>query len=690
MRRLARLPCCTLVLLLALPAHADEGMWTFNNFPRQLVQQRYGFLPTDTWLDHIRLSSVRFNNGGSGSFVSPEGLVMTNHHVGSECIQELSTAGSDYMANGFYAPTRDKESKCPSLELNVLMSIEDATSTVNAGTMPQMDAAARLTTQRGAMSRLEKECAEKTGLRCDVVTLYEGGVFSLYRYKKYTDVRLVFAPESEIAFYGGDPDNFTYPRYDLDIAFFRVYENNQPAKIADYLIWNTTDPKENDLVFVSGNPGSTNRQNTMAQLEFLRDVQHPAILQFLQVRLKLLRDFSARGPEQARVARDTIFSYENSLKVYIYRLAALRDPDFMARRAAVENSLRDAVAASPNMQQEYGGAWSAIAVAQKTYADFFAENRTLRNALSQSRLYGLAIDLVRLTAELAKPNAERLREYRDSNLESLKQDLFSEAPVYPDMEAVLLAQAFTEISAALGPDAPLVQQILAGRTPAQAAAECVNGTRLASAAERRKLFDGGKAAIDSSSDTMILLARLVDPRSRQLRTRFENEVQAVERANGTLLAKALFAVKGTSVYPEATFTLRLSFGAVRGYTDEGRPRRWYTTLAGAYELNVGISPYNLPKRWLDNKKAVNLDTPYNFVSTPDITGGNSGSPIVNQRGELVGIVFDGNIQSIASDFLYTDTQARTVSVHAAGIVETLRKIYGADALARELKIASTK
>jgi len=688
MRRVVPIASCALALLFALSAHADEGMWTFNNFPRQLVQQRYGFLSTDAWLDHVRLSSVRFNNGGSGSFVSPEGLVMTNHHVGSECIQELSTPANDYIANGFYAASRDKEGKCPSLELNVLMSIEDVTSAVNSGLTQQTEAAARLASQRAAMARLEKECAEKTGLRCDVVILYEGGIFNLYRYKKYTDVRLVFAPEAEVAFYGGDPDNFTYPRYDLDVAFFRVYENNQPAHIADYLVWNTTGLKEKDLVFVSGNPGSTDRQKTLAQLEFFRDVQLPAIVEFLQSRLKILRDFSARGPEQARVARDNIFSYENSLKVYINQVAALRDPDFTARRAAVEKSLRDAVAADLKMQREFGGAWSAISAAQKAYAGFYSDYRVLRVALPQSRLYSLAASLVRLSTELPKPNAERLREYRDSNLESLKQDLFSEAPVYPEMETVLLAQALSEFSAALGADHPLVNQVLAGRSPAQAAADCVNATKLASVPERKRLFDGGKSAVDSSTDTMIQLARLVDPRYRQLRARFENEVQAVERANGSLLAQALFATKGTSLYPEATFTLRLSFGAVRGYTDEGHPRRWYTTLAGAYELHAGVSPYNLPRRWLDNKKNVNLDTPYNFVSTPDITGGNSGSPILNQKGELVGIVFDGNIQSIANSFLYTEEQARTVSVHAAAIVETLRKIYGAEGLVRELKISA--
>ena len=670
-------------------AWADEGMWTFDNFPKQLVQRHYGFTPTDAWLDHIRLASVRFNNGGSGAFVSSEGLVMTNHHVGSDCIHELSSSTHDYMAEGFYASTREQEAKCPNLELNVLMGIEDVTAAVNAAVRPEMDAAARNTAQKAAMARLEKECASRTGLRCDVVTLFEGGVFDLYRYKKYTDVRLVFAPEADIAFYGGDPDNFTYPRYDVDIAFFHVYESNKPARVDHYLTWNPNGIAEGDVIFVSGNPGSTSRQETLAQLEFARDVQQPEILRALRARLALLRQFAARGPEQARIARDEIFSYENSIKAYAGLQAGLLDHSFMARRAAVEKALRDAVAADPKMKQEFGGAWDAIAAAEKKYAGFYVEHRLFGFRLLQSKLFAFARDLTRLPVELAKPNEQRLREYRDSNLDSLKQELFSEAPVYDALDTILLTQVFTEMRDTLGPQDPTVKQVLAGRAPAHAAEAYVKGSKLASVAERKRLFEGGQKAVESSTDTMIALARLVDAKSRELRRRYEDEVQAVERSSGTLLARALFAVRGKDTYPEATFTLRLSFGAVKGYVDEGRPRRWYTTFYGLYENSVGIPPYKLPQRWLDKKAALHLDTPFNFVSTSDITGGNSGSPVINRNGELVGIVFDGNLQQIPNDFLYTDEQARTVAVHAAGILEALRKVYAADAVLRELRFAAS-
>ncbi len=677
-------------LAAALAAQADEGMWTFNNFPRQLVQQRYGSAPSEAWLDHIRLSSVRFNNGGSGSFVSPDGLVMTNHHVGADCIHELGSSAHDYIAEGFYAPGREQEVRCPNLELNVLVGIEDVTAGVNAGVQPGMNAAARYAAQRSAMSRLEKDCADRTGLRCDAVTLYEGGVFNLYRYKKYTDVRLVFAPEMDIAFFGGDPDNFTYPRYDLDVSFFRVYENNRPARVEHYLAWNPRGIGDADLVFVSGNPGSTNRQQTMAQLQLLRDLVHPAILQSLRARLVLLREFSARGTEETRIARDLIFSYENAVKAIVGLQAGLLAPAFMARRAAVENTLRDRVAADPKMRQEFGGAWDAIAVAEKKFAGFYPEYRLFGFALRQSQLYLFARDLVRLPVELAKPNDQRLREYRDSNLDSLKQNLFSEAPVYDALDRIMLTQLFAEMRDTLGPGDPVVKQLLAGRTPAEAAEAYLQGSKLQSPAERKRLFEGGQKAIDASTDPMIVLARMVDPRARELRKRYEDEVQAVERSSGTLLARALFALRGTAVYPEATFTLRLSFGAVKGYVDDGRPRRWYTTFHGLYENSVGIPPYMLPQRWLDKKAALDLDTPFNFVSTPDITGGNSGSPVVNRNGELVGIVFDGNLQQIPNDFLYSDAQARTVAVHAAGIVEALRKVYGADTVLRELRIVGSK
>jgi hypothetical protein len=681
----------TLAVVLSLPfvLHADEGMWTFDQLPQDLLRQRYGFMASQAWIDHLRLSSVRFNNGGSGSFVSPDGLVMTNHHVGSECIHDLSSGARDYITTGFYAPTREQEARCPNLELNVLMSTEDVSTAVNAGIPSGLDSAARSTSQKKSIARLEKECAERTSLRCDVITLYAGQVFSLYRYKKYTDVRLVFAPEADIAFFGGDPDNFTYPRYDLDVSFFRVYDNGQPAKIEHYLIWNPKGIAEGDLVFVSGNPGSTHRQDTVAQLEFARDVFHPWILKFLRVRLALLRTYSSRGPEEERIAKEVIFGYENSFKAFAGLQAGLLDPEFMARRVAVEKELRNRVNADPKMRQEFGSAWDRIAAAEKTFTGFVSEYRAL-GSLGQSDLFRYARTLLRLPIELAKPNGDRLPEYRDSNLDSLKQDLFSEAPVHEGIDKLMLVQAFLDLQEALGAGNALVKQVLAGQTPEAAADAYPKGTKLQSPAERKRLSEGGQTAIDASKDSMIALARLVDPRLRELRKRFEDQVEAVEQANGTLLAQARFAVYGTATYPDATFTLRLAFGNVRGYTDGGRPRRWYTSFHGLYENSVGIPPYKLPQRWVDSKAALNLDTPLDFVATPDITGGNSGSPVVNGSGELVGIVFDSNLQGIPNDFLYTDAQARMVAVHAAGIVEALRAVYSADAVLRELHIVPGK
>jgi len=675
-----------LILALAAPfALADEGMWLYNAFPKDHVKAQYGFLPTQPWLDHVRLSSVRFNSGGSGSFVSPDGLTFTNHHVGADCIQKLGKEGTDYMKTGFYAKTQADEAKCPDLELNVLMGIDDVTAKVKAAVTSAMSAAESGQAQRAAMSGIEKDCASSTGLRCDVVTLYSGEVFNLYKYKKYTDVRLVFAPEFEIAFFGGDPDNFTYPRYDLDISFFRIYENDKPVHLEHYLQWSKAGVKDNELVFVSGNPGNTERLKTMTQVLFLRDVDYPSRLGNYKRRIGLLKTFSAESPENARIAREDIFGLENSQKAFIGYLDGIRDEAAMSKKDQAERAQeKQYVEKNP----EAPNPWQEIAAAVKVEREIYDRLTYLeRNRAFYSELAVIARHLVRLGAEKTKPNGERLREYRDSALPSLEQRLFSTAPVYKNLQAFTLGISFAQMQEALGADDPTVKALLNGKSPEEAAKDLINGTKLEDVAVRKQLYEGGQAAIDASTDPLIVLMRNVDPQVRAVRKRFDDEVDAVERRDGALIAKARFAQSGFTQPPDATFTLRLSFGPVKGYTENGKKIPPFTTLGGAYEHAAehgNKDPYELPERWMKAKSKLNLATPLNYVSTADIIGGNSGSPTVNKAGQVVGIIFDGNIQSLANNFFYDDVQQRAVHVDSRGIIEALRKVYGAEALANEL------
>lgn len=682
---------CSLLsyILVANSLLADEGMWVFNNVPKAQLKQRYGFEPGDEWLEHLRMSSVRFNNGGSGSFVSANGLVMTNHHVAADCLQKLSSGGKDFVQDGFYAPSRQQEAKCPDLELNVLTAIEDVTAHVNQAAKPEMDAAQTFASQRGAMSTLEKDCASATSLRCDVVTLYQGAIYNLYKYKKYTDVRLVFAPEYDTAFFGGDPDNFTYPRYNLDVAFLRVYENDQPASIRHFLIWSPDGAHDGDLIFVSGHPGTTNRMNTLARLEYLRDKGYPFILGFLTRRRELLEHFSQQSVENARIAKKDLFSIENSLKALTGELAGLRDPVLMSKKAAAEKTLRAAVATDSKKQAAYGGAWDAIAKAQKELVQFYRERALFEGAVAfDSELFEIARTLVRLVAEKQKPNTERLREYRESNLPSLELELFSPAPIYEPLERAKLTDSLAYMSEQLGQDHALVKKVLDGKTSQQLAQEAVSKTLLKDVSVRKKLADEGAKAIEASTDPMIQLALRIDQDSRALRKRYEDHVQGVERANYALVAKAIFELKGTSTYPDATFTLRVSYGTVKGYQENGKPIGPFTNFNGFYERSAqheNKPPYQLTKRWVERKSKLDLATPFNFVSTADIIGGNSGSPVVNRRAELVGLIFDGNIHSLVWNFLFDDERGRAIAVHSQGILEALNKIYEVEELVRELQ-----
>src|SRR5246127_1938825 len=668
-------------------ASADEGMWLYNEAPKDKIRAKYGFDVTQQWLDHVRLSSVRFNNGGSGSFVSPDGLTFTNHHVGAGCVQQLSTEGRDYIKTGFYAKTEAEEAKCPNLELNQLVGIEDVTDKINAGIKPEMSTAEIGAAQRAAMSQVEKDCTTSTGLRCDVVTFYSGQVYNLYKYKKYTDVRLVFAPEFDIAFFGGDPDNFTYPRYDLDITFFRVYENDKPAHLDNYLKWSPTGVKDGDLIFVSGHPGNTGRLLTMAQLDFLRDVQYPIALKVYARRIALLQEFSKQSEENARIAKEDLFGLQNSQKAITGYQSGLLDKEIMKEKTSQEVYLRAAFKVA-SKDTNATDPWEEIAQAIKTQQEIFPNLSYLeRMRAFPSHLAQFARTLVRAADEKPKPNPNRMREFRDSALPPLEQQLFSTEPIYKNLETALLTDGLSEMQESLGKDNPEVQKVLQGKMPADVAKDLIPNTKLDDVAIRKEVYEGGKAAIEASTDPLIVMMRSVDPDARSARREFEDKVDSVVRRDGGAIAKARFAQSGFTQPPDATFTLRLSYGVVKGYQENGKTIPFDTTMGGAYQHAAehgSQSPYNLPESWIKLKDKLDLKTPFNFVSTADIIGGNSGSPTVNKNGEVVGIIFDGNIESLPWNFAYSDTQGRAVSVDSRGIQEALRKIYGAGALADEL------
>jgi hypothetical protein len=665
---------------------ADEGMWLFNDPPRKLLKERYGFDVTDEWLDHVQKSSVRFNSGGSGSFVSEDGLVMSNHHVGADTLQKVSDKEHDYLKNGFSARTLAEEIPAKDLELNVLMQIEDVTDRVNAAVKAGVPDEEAFKARRAVMAEIEKESKDKTGLRSDVVTLYQGGRYHLYRFKRYTDVRLVFAPEQQIAFFGGDPDNFEYPRYDLDICFFRAYENGKPARIQHYLKWSQKGTAKDDLVFVSGHPGRTSRLLTMNELEYMRDYRLPKTLQRLYRLDVLLTAYSGRSKENARRAKDELFGVQNSRKALNGKLAGLLDPAVMERKGTAEKKLRDAVNSRDDLK-EARGAWERIAEAQKVIADNARVYNLIEAGMAfNSELFGIARTLLRAAEERPKPNGERLREFNEAGRESLELQLFSEKPIYTDLEELQLADSLTYLVEDLGATNQMVQQILAGKSPRDRATELVHRTKVNDVSLRKKLYEGGKSAVQTAKDPMIELAQMIDEPARNLRKIMETQGEVKQQSHAKI-AKARFALEGTSTYPDATFTLRLAFGTVSGYEEGGKHIAPHTTFAGLYERAKEQEyrpPFDLPKVWLDRKSKLDLKIPLNLISTADIIGGNSGSPTIDRKGELVGIIFDGNIQSLVLDFIYTDEQARALSVDSRGIIEALRKVYRADKLVAEL------
>ncbi len=666
---------------------ADEGMWTFDNPPLKQLQEKYGFTPTKAWFDHVRLSSVRFNDGGSGSFVSPNGLTITNHHVAFGQLQKLSTAGKDYVKDGFHAKTQAEELKCPDLELNVLLSMENVTSQVQGTVKPGMTEKQALDARNAEKAKIQKESLDKTGLRSDVVTLYAGGEYWLYRYKKYTDVRLVFAPEQQTAFFGGDPDNFTFPRYDLDFALLRVYENGRPAVTKDHLKWNTKGAPDGELVFVSGNPGGTDRGQTVAQLEAARDAIYPERLARFKRELQALRTYAKKGSEQARQSADEIFGLENTVKAYTGEYNGLLDPKLFEKKKKAESDLRAKVQGDPEWRREYGSAWDAIAAATKKEGEVtkLQQNRSISAASGMARF---ARQIVVYAAEVKKPDAQRLDGYHDSQLDELKFYLLSPAPVYPEYEEALLAWSLEESLDQLGPNDPFIKAVLDGRKPADVAAQVIRGSKMADPAFRKSLVEGGEAGVAASTDPLIALARKVDPFFRETRKMYEESVESVFESAGEKIAKARFAIYGKSIYPDATFTLRLTYGKVQGYPMNGTKAPSKTTFYGLYDRAASFdykAPFNLTQRFMQRKDRIDLSTPLDFVASLDIIGGNSGSPVINRNAEFVGIIFDGNIESLTGNFDYIEDTNRAVAVHSAAIIEALRKVYDAGSVANELE-----
>ena len=660
--------------------HADEGMWLFNAVPKAQLKSTHNFEPTQQWLDHVMLASVRFNSGGSASFVSSQGLVLTNHHVASDTLYKLSTAEHNYNEDGFLAATQADEIKTPDLELNQLISIEDVTSAVNTAVKESMAPQEAAKARQAKMATIEKESLDATGLRSDVVTLYGGGRYHLYRYKKYTDVRLVWAPEAGSAFFGGDADNFEYPRYCLDVTLFRVYENGKPAKIDHFLKMNPSGAKEQDLVFVSGNPGRTRRILTHDAIEYQRDVAMPRTMNILRRKEVLMQQYALAGPEQQRRSRDDLFGIQNSRKAYTGMLAGLQDPSFPAAKKQEETELLGRIAQDPKLAP-LKKAWEQIRDAQSKRREWLTKQATLR-----SKLYGIAEKLVLMASEDSKPSGDRFREFRASNRESLEQELFSEAPTYEDLERVQLADELSRLAEDRGGNEPLVLAVLAGQSPRQRAAEMIAKTKLIDVAERKKLAASGVQGIADSKDPLIQLARAMEADYRRAHEAADS-IEEQERQAYSKVTEAKFAVGGDSVYPDATFTLRLAFGKVLGYESDGKKVPSQTTMGGAFQhetLHLNKDPWILPKSWHAAKEKMKPDTPFNFVCTADIIGGNSGSPVISRDGSMVGIIFDGNIESLTADFYYTEKVSRAVAVHIAGVLESLRTIYNAPRLADEM------
>jgi hypothetical protein len=675
-----------LIAFAVIPAAADEGLWLPDAFPSARVEKAYGFAPSKDWLDRLRLASVRLARGCSGSFVSPRGLVQTNNHCARDCIAQLSTTDEDLVESGFYAKANEDERRCPDVEINQLIAITDVTARINGATAGR-DGNALAEAERAAEAAIARECeGGDAAIRCDVVAFYSGAIYQLYRYRRYLDVRLVFSPEVAIATFGGDLDNYEFPRYVLDVTYLRVYVDGRPLDTsANYLRYATRDVRPGELTFTSGNPGATNRLDTVAQLAFERDVTLPRNLFYYSELRGLLTAFGAASAENARLAETLLLDVEDSVKDGKGRFYALADPAIIAARAVAEKALRAKVAADPRLSEPYGQAWDNI----QTTLDRFRPVRdryvfTEGGLGLRSALFRFARTLVRHADERTKPEAQRLREFTDANFPAQRQALVSDVPIYPELEKLTLAFSLARLREALGADDPFVRKALGRSEPAAVAAELIDKTKLADVALRRRLIDADAATIAASDDPMIVFARKIDPDLRAERRAYDDGVVDPLAHNSALIAKAMFAIEGTSTYPDATFTLRFSYGSVAGYRENGRDIPPITNIGGVFARATGNEPFKLPDSWIAARAALDPEQPFNFVTTNDIIEGNSGSPVVDKEGALVGLIFDGNYASLGGDFGFDAETNRAIAVAVGALRMALARIYHADRLVEEL------
>ncbi len=676
------------LLSFASLAAAEEGMWTIDNFPSERVEAGYGVKINDAWLRSAQLATTRLENGCTGSFASPDGLVLTNNHCVWGCIRNLSSAERNLSDEGFMATSREQELRCPGQQISVLVDLDDVTDKV-AGATKDLDEAAANEARKAALTDLETECEQAADgeLKCEAVSLYNGGQYFIYKYKRYDDVRLVFAPEVDIAAFGGDPDNFNFPRWCLDMSFLRAYEEGKPASTPNYLSWRQGGPKSAEPVFISGHPGSTDRLLTVAQLKMQRDVTLPSwLLRYSELRGRMLA-WANTSDEAARIVQQRIASLENGIKVRRNQLKALHNDSMMAKKEEQEQAMRAAVAADPELQAAYGDAWALIDRAIGKYRNFYEEHLFIENAAGlNSELFDHARTIVRGTTERKLPNSERIRTYTDAALPQVEQALAAKRPIDKSYEKLRLTFALEKMREWLGPDSNYVHRILGKESPEDLAAALVEGSRLDDPEVRMALWEGGIEAVNASKDPMIKLALDIDPDSRALRKRYEDEVEAPLTRGEEMIADARFKIYGSETYPDATFTLRITYGAVEGWEEKGEMVDPFTRTSRLFERTTGQRPFMLPDSWQAAREQLDPDTPFNFVATTDITGGNSGSPIVAADGSLVGLAFDGNIHSIAGDYWFDPATNRTVGVNTAIMLEALETVYGADHLVDELTI----